>query len=99
MQAALNSPATVRIVVADDHPIFREGLIRLLDTRPDLQVVAAASDGDEALPLVLGLAPDVLVLDLAMPRVGGLATLRQMSGAKMGTKVLILTAAIERPEM
>ena len=89
----------IRIVVADDHPIFREGLIKLLETRPDLKVVGAANDGDEALPLVEKLQPDLLLLDLAMPRIGGLLALRELKDAKTTTRILLLTAAIEQADI
>jgi DNA-binding NarL/FixJ family response regulator len=89
----------VRIVVADDHPIFREGLIKLLQTRPDLEIVGAATDGDEALPLVKQVQPDVLLLDLAMPRMSGLVALRELKGMKTSTRIILLTAAIERPDI
>jgi DNA-binding NarL/FixJ family response regulator len=89
----------IRIVVADDHPIFREGLVKLLEGRPDLEIVGAANDGDEALELVKSLAPDVLLLDLAMPRMSGLVALREMHGIKTPTRIILLTAAIDRPDI
>jgi DNA-binding NarL/FixJ family response regulator len=89
----------VRIVVADDHPIFREGLVKLLETRPNLKVVGAASNGDEALPLVQTLQPDMLLLDLAMPQMTGLAALRELKRIGTTTRILLLTAAIERPDV
>jgi DNA-binding NarL/FixJ family response regulator len=73
MSSGTNPPAPVRIVVADDHPIFPEGLIKLLQTRPEPQVGGGAADGDDALRLVAELEPDLLLLDLAMPRMAGLA--------------------------
>lgn len=85
----------IRIVVADDHPIFREGLIKLLESRPGLEVVGAASDGDEALPLVTTLGPDLLLLDLAMPRMAGLVALRELHGLNTTTRIVLLTAAAE----
>jgi DNA-binding NarL/FixJ family response regulator len=101
MPSTDSSKHTIRIVIADDHPIFREGLIKLLETRPGLKVVGAASDGDEALPLVVQLQPDLLLLDLAMPRLGGLVALRELQGmsAATNTRILVLTAAIERTEL
>ena len=90
---------TVRIVIADDHPIFREGLIKLLETKPGLQVVGAASDGDEALPLVATLEPDLLLLDLAMPRMAGLVALRELKDLNTTTRIVLLTAAIERADI
>jgi two-component system nitrate/nitrite response regulator NarL len=93
------SKTPIRIVIADDHPIFRDGLIKLLDTRQDLQVVGAANDGDEALPLVAELEPDLLLLDLAMPRMSGMVALRELKGTRKNTRVLLLTAAIERTDI
>jgi len=89
----------VRIVVADDHPIFREGLIKLLQSRPGLQVVGAANDGDEALPLVESLQPDLLLLDLAMPKMSGLVALRELKGMKLPVRIVLLTAAAERSDI
>src|SRR4051812_6342728 len=99
MRPSSSSKAPVRIVNADDHPIFREGLIKLIETRPELQVVGAASDGDEALPLVATLQPDILLLDLTMPKMSGLLALRELKGTQTATRILLLTAAIERPDI
>jgi DNA-binding NarL/FixJ family response regulator len=92
-------PETIRIVIADDHPIFREGLIKLLEARPQLKVVGAAGDGDEVAPLIAELAPDLLLLDLAMPRMAGLVALRQLNEMQTPTRILLLTAAIERADI
>ena len=89
----------VRVVVADDHPVFREGLIRLLETRPDLVVVGEASDGQEAMQRSVELRPDVLLLDVAMPGTNGLAALRAMEQSGMPTRVIMVTAAIERADI
>lgn len=86
------SPSRVRIVIADDHPIFRDGLKRLLETEPDLTVVGEATDGVEALEMTRALAPDVLLLDIAMPRMGGIESLAAMQGSP--ARVIVLTAAI-----
>ena len=89
----------VRIVIADDHPIFREGLIKLLETKPDLLVVGAAADGDDAMKLVAELDPDVLLLDLAMPRMAGLVALRELRGGPTRTRIILVTASIDRTEI
>ena len=67
----------VRMLIADDHPIFRDGLRKLLEAEKDFKVIGEASDGGEAVEMVRQLKPDVLLLDLAMPRVPGLEALRQ----------------------
>jgi DNA-binding NarL/FixJ family response regulator len=85
----------LRVVIADDHPIFRDGLSRLLEDEGGFDVVGQASDGTEAVRLARELQPDVLLLDLAMPRASGLDALRELSTAKGNTKVLLLTVAIE----
>ena len=93
--------STVRIVIADDHTIFRDGLRRLLEAEPELQVVAEAADGNDAVNHVRQLSPDILLLDLAMPRMPGMDVLRDLStdGNQVHTKIIVLTAAVERLEI
>lgn len=89
-----NAPA-VRILIADDHPIFREGLRTLLHAEPDLKVVGEASDGRQAINLVRQLKPDILLLDLAMPNMPGLEALRELTESQVPVRTILLTAAIE----
>jgi len=89
---------SVRIVIADDHTIFRDGLRRLLEAEPELEVVGEAADGGEAITQTRSLNPDILLLDIAMPRVPGMDVLRELSTSEDGsrTKIIMLTAAVER---
>src|ERR1041385_8196330 len=105
--AALNGPkvgtgvpgkAKIRIVVADDHPIFRDGLCKLLALEEDFQVVAQASDGREVLDVLQQHEPDILLLDLKMPGLDGLATLQRLQVAKNKTRVIVLTASDDKNE-
>jgi len=94
-------PLPTRIVIADDHPIFRDGLRRLLETEPDLKVIGEACDGAEAVKLARQLKPDILLLDLAMPRHPGLEALREMStpSGSNAVRVILLTAAAEKNQI
>ena len=83
---------TIRIVLADDHPIVREGLASVLETQPDFEVVGQANDGAEAVDVVGALRPDVVLLDLEMPQLDGVQALRAMRAADPGTKALVFTA-------
>jgi DNA-binding NarL/FixJ family response regulator len=85
--------SSIRIVIADDHPIFRDGLKRLLESEPELSVVGEAAEGREAVRLVAEKRPDVLLLDLAMPH-GGLVTLRDLAKGGHSARAILLTATI-----
>lgn len=92
-------PHSVRIIIADDHPIFRDGLRRLLESERDFQVVAEACDGVEAVSMARKLKPEILLLDLAMPRRPGMEALREMSTSSMPVRVILLTAAAEKTQI
>jgi len=83
--------APIRIVVADDHPIVREGVVANLKGQRDIKVVAEGSDGDEALALIKRHMPDVVLLDLRMPRVDGLAVLAEVNALHLQSKVIVMT--------
>ena len=85
----------VCILIADDHPIFRAGLRRVLQAEAGFQVVGEAADGEQAVNLARQLKPDILLLDLAMPRRTGLEVLRELAAASSPVRTVVLTAAIE----
>ena len=92
-----NIPRPVRIAIADDHQIFRDGLKRLLESEPGFKVVAEAADGVDAIRVAQEAKPDVLLLDVAMPRMGGIEA---MGTPEVGsTRVIFLTAAIDPNEL
>lgn len=82
---------TIRIVVADDQALFREGLRRLLDAQRDFTVVGEAANGQEAVEQVKALRPDVVLMDLRMPILDGVAATRQICDAALETRVIALT--------
>jgi two-component system, NarL family, nitrate/nitrite response regulator NarL len=90
----------IRLVIADDHPIFRDGLRRLLEAEPDMKVIGEAKDGAEAVKLARQLKPDIMLLDLAMPKHPGLEALRELSdGGSNSVRVILLTAAAEKNQI
>jgi two-component system nitrate/nitrite response regulator NarL len=90
----------IRIVIADDHPIFRDGLRRLLESESDMKVVGEACDGREAVKLATEIKPDILLLDLAMPHHTGLDALRDLNTSGTGAvRIILLTAAVEKKQM
>ena len=86
----------IRIVIADDHPIFRDGLRKLLTLEPDFRVVAEARDGKEVLEVLDEHQPDILLLDLKMPGLDGLTALQKLQNSRTKTKVIVLTASEDK---
>lgn len=87
------STEPIRVVVADDHPLFREGVVHSLSKRTGITVVGQAESGERALRLTQELLPDVLLLDIGMPGQGGLTTVGQVALACPATKVVMLTVS------
>src|SRR5829696_10033649 len=85
------APRAIRIVVADDHPVVREGLVAMLHAEPEFEVVGEAASGAEAVSLVERLAPDVLLLDLEMPGLDGVGVLRRLRELGSRTRVIVFT--------
>ena len=89
---------TIKIILADDHTIFRDGLRRLLSLETDMEIVAEAKDGSEVLGLLDDHEPDILLLDLRMPGVDGLSVLQRIQTQKVKTKIIVLTASEDEGE-
>jgi DNA-binding NarL/FixJ family response regulator len=89
----------IRILIADDHPVFRQGLISIFRTEKDFKIVGAAVDGKQALQAIQTARPDILLLDLLMPRLTGLETLRELSSAAFPVRTILLTAGIEKEQI
>jgi two-component system nitrate/nitrite response regulator NarL len=85
--------STIRILVADDHAIFREGLRKLVGGSGDVQIVGEASNGNECIKMIVELKPDILLLDLLMPEKDGLGVLGEINFESVSTRVIVLTAS------
>jgi two-component system NarL family response regulator len=83
----------IRVVVADDFPLVREGVVRALNQDPGIEVVAQAENGQEALDVAGELHPDVMILDLRMPDLGGLAVLDKLRNTQPDIRVIVMTAS------
>ena len=88
----------IRIVIADDHPIVRDGIRRLLTLETDFEVVGEAADGREVIEIVTQHDPDVLLLDLRMPNLDGLSALQTLQQTNRRTKIIVLTASDDKNE-
>jgi DNA-binding NarL/FixJ family response regulator len=100
MPATRVAPAQrIRVLLADDHAVFRQGLRRLLETERDFLVVGEAANSEEAVALVSQLRPDILLLDLSMPGGSGLEALTTLARIDVAVKVVVLTAEIEREQI
>ena len=92
--AAASGAANIRIVVADDHPVVRFGVRNMLQNEPGFEVIGEAEDGDDAITQTLELEPDILLLDLAMPRLPGLEAMRAIMTKSPRGKIVLLTSTI-----
>jgi DNA-binding NarL/FixJ family response regulator len=92
-------PEVIRIAIADDHPVFRDGLFEVLQLEDGFELVGKASSGEEILRVVANHHPQILLLDLCMPGMDGLATLRRMREMGSATKVIVLTASEDREHL
>lgn len=88
----------IRVVLADDHPIVRDGLRKLLALEDDIDVVGEAADGREVVQIVQQQSPDVVVLDLRMPNMDGIATLQRFQQLDLKPRVIVLTASEDKTE-
>jgi len=91
--------ATIRIVVADDHPVVRFGVRNMLMNEPGFEVVGEAEDGDDAITQTLELEPDILLLDLLMPRLPGLEAMRAIMTKSPRVKIVLLTSTISQQQI
>ncbi|MEA2324237.1 MAG: hypothetical protein QOD81_4087 [Solirubrobacteraceae bacterium] len=82
----------IRVVIADDHAVVRQGLRTLLELQDEMEVVGEAADGEEALAQVEATVPDVALLDLVMPRLGGIDAIRRIRERSPTTRILVLTS-------
>jgi two-component system, NarL family, nitrate/nitrite response regulator NarL len=88
--------ARVRVVIAEEHPLYREGVVRAIKERPELELVGEASDGRKALAMIKELQPDVAVLDVKMPALDGLQVANAVVRDAVTTRVLMLSAFLDR---
>jgi DNA-binding NarL/FixJ family response regulator len=86
------SSQKIRIFIVDDHPVVRDGLVAILGTQPDFEVIGEAGNGAETIEKVAALQPDIILLDLEMPQMDGVETLRQLRGQNAEVRVIVFTA-------
>ena len=86
----------IRILLADDHAVLREGVAAILNQEEEFTVVGQASDGLEAVDMALSLRPDIVIIDLSMPRLNGLEAVRRIRQAEPGIRILVLSHQRER---
>ena len=97
--APVPAPGSIRIVVADDHPVVRFGVKNMLMNEPGFEVVGEAEDGDVAITQTLELEPDILLLDLQMPRLPGLEAMRAIMSRSPRVKIILLTSTISTQQI
>jgi DNA-binding NarL/FixJ family response regulator len=98
-ETATSAVARIRVVVADDHPVVRFGVKNMLESEPGFEVVGEAEDGDVAITETLELEPDILLLDVQMPRLPGLEALRAIMSKSPRVKIIMLTSTISTQQI
>jgi two-component system nitrate/nitrite response regulator NarL len=96
---AKNFPSPVRVLIADDHAMFRDGLRKLLEGEPGFAVVGEAADGEKLVELARETKADIILLDLSMPRQDGMEVLRELAALEIPVRTLLLTASIDKAQV
>jgi two-component system, NarL family, nitrate/nitrite response regulator NarL len=100
MASLAKSPLSpIRVLIADDHSLFREGLRKLIESESGFEVIGEASDGEMLLALARENLPDLILLDLAMPRQDGMEVLRELAAAEVPARTLVVTASINKSQI
>jgi len=96
----MNKPREdIGILIADDHPVFREGLRKLLEAERGFCVLGEAADGEQTLKLARQLNPEILLLDIRMPKLSGLEVLRELKTSSIQLRTIVFTAAVEKDQI
>ena len=95
----MNEPQAISVLIVDDHPLFRQGVVQSLASAPDMTVVGEASCGEEALKLACELLPDIVLLDINMPGWDGLQTAERIAAACPAIAIVMLTMAADRDKL
>ena len=83
--------SNIKIILADDHPLLRQGIRHQLEQEEDLEVIGEAGDGEEAIRMAKELVPDVIIIDIGMPRMNGLEATKQIKDENPGVSILVLS--------
>jgi len=94
-QVTHDATGRIRVLVADDHPLYREAVVRAVRARPEFELIGQAADGRAALGAIRDSAPDIAVLDVEMPSLGGVDVVRAVNRDALGTRVVLLSAHLE----
>lgn len=93
------APPKIRVMLVDDHPLFRAGLRRVLELEPDLEIIGEADNGQDALKRARALKPQVILMDVNLPNLNGLQVTRELTGARQEVAVIVLTAYHDDEQM